>query len=622
MKKIFYIVIINEIMIKILEEKFINEISAGEVITGPDAIVKELLENSIDSMAKEIDIEIQSGGKDLILVRDNGIGISRSEVKIAVQKHTTSKFKGLYNITTLGFRGEALFSIALASDMTIYSQKEEEEGYVYNCAKDSIHINPRERGTMVEIKNLFANLPVRKKFLKKDEYESKQIHNLIEEYAISYRDIRFCFKKNNRVIVYDYGDRFSKICEVEPENVIHFKEENNIYKLTGQFAPGETSDRYFLFLNNRPFKNKKILSTIRGLFKEITGKSNFPFCLFIECAPDIVDVNIHPQKQDVLFSDSSIFYFIRQCFQKAMEPQKISSNFQEKPINTEYLFEKKEKSTLPSEVNLNNNLLSKNTSINKSIDKEYLLKTKEELTSSSEINLNNNLLSKNTSIEIPQEKNKGVNVSEEMFRLKERISDLPPLIDDLITPMEKIQMEQKDCYPEDRENFGIYIGQVFSKYLLFQGKDKITFVDQHAAHERIIAENFEFCFHKQILLEPIVIPAKDHREKKLLKLTKILDFKKKDNNLNITHLNNFFHEEFILNLINTTDCSEKVIIQKYINEYGCKNAIKTGYVFNSEEANNLVKELLKNNNFMFCNHGRRTFFHLTLNKIDSFLNRS
>lgn len=303
-----------------LDKKTIEKIAAGEVIESPVSIVKELVENSIDANAKNIAVEIKNGGKSYIRVTDDGIGIDEDDFKRAFKRHATSKikdFSDLYDLFTLGFRGEALSSIVACANIKAISKTKNQ-----NLGKELIFENGNIKsynsiatnmGTSIEVYDLFSNLPVRRKFLSSDINESNKIAKIMQALALGYKNVSFKFIKDNRLIFHTLKDQDmdNKIIELLDENLkdnlIKIEIQNSLYKIKGfiskvNYYRGNRSFQY-IFVNNRLIENEDISKAIENEYRTLIPSQRFPaFFIFIETNSNNIDVNIHPNKKEIKFT--------------------------------------------------------------------------------------------------------------------------------------------------------------------------------------------------------------------------------------------------------------------------------------------------------------------------------
>ncbi|MEO0072077.1 MAG: DNA mismatch repair endonuclease MutL [candidate division WOR-3 bacterium] len=323
--------------IKVLQEDVVRKIAAGEVIIRPVSVVKELIENSLDAHAQKISVELKNGGKDLIKVIDDGEGMSREDVRLAISRHATSKITSiddLLKLRTYGFRGEALASIAAVSRLKI----ETNDNDVYSTGtyilveggeiKEIKEIS-RTRGTTVTVETLFYNLPVRRNFLKSDSYELKLIVELVAVYTIAHPQLHFTLISDGKELftlprVQTYKDRLKYFVDKPTfSNLIEFKYSNPLLSFFGVISLPEAAKNYAeiqqIYFNLRPVKNRTASKAIYdGYAGRLMGR-NPSFVVFFETDPKNLDVNIHPTKTEVRFTDEKFLYdFVSQAIKKTL----------------------------------------------------------------------------------------------------------------------------------------------------------------------------------------------------------------------------------------------------------------------------------------------------------------
>ena len=324
--------------VNILSENIISKIAAGEVIESPASVLKELLENSIDANSKKIEVIIENSGKKLISVKDDGEGIEPDDIEKIFERYSTSKIKNiedLYKIRTLGFRGEALYSIGSVSDIIlkskIRSEKTGMEIHVRGGKKLSLKECGMSDGTVVEVRELFFNTPARRKFLKSDITEFRKLVNVFIPYTISFFDVSFSFinEGNKFIHVVPSENRILRFCEIfniEEKFLIH--EKNNFEKFEIQIIFGDVNlkrsqkDMQFIFVNGRPVYNYTISHSINNFYQSFLSTEFFPvFAIFLSLPYEDVDVNIHPTKREVKIKyeneiSKEIINFLNKIFKK------------------------------------------------------------------------------------------------------------------------------------------------------------------------------------------------------------------------------------------------------------------------------------------------------------------
>jgi DNA mismatch repair protein MutL len=311
--------------VRILPAHLANKIAAGEVVQRPSSVLKELLENSLDAGADRIEIVIEEGGKSLIKVADNGSGMSEADLLVALERHATSKIReveDLEAISTFGFRGEALPSIASVSRMTIKTRVEgEDTATVLNCIggdRGKITRDSREHGTTVAVANLFFNVPARMKFLKTERTEFRHLYDVIQRIAVSHHLIAFKVIHNGELILDLHPSTFEQrmsgvFGRHDVEGTIPVEESSGPVHVTGFLGKpvvGKTSGgSQYLFLNGRSITSRNINHAVMSAYEHLTLKHAFPFyVLLLELDPRRVDVNVHPSKHEVRFEDEQAIY--------------------------------------------------------------------------------------------------------------------------------------------------------------------------------------------------------------------------------------------------------------------------------------------------------------------------
>lgn len=322
--------------ITLLPDNIANQIAAGEVIQRPASAVKELLENAVDAGATEIKLLINDAGKALIQVIDNGSGMSETDARMSFERHATSKIKSiedLFHIRTMGFRGEALASIAAVAQVELKTKREEDETGVYIEVENSI-VQKQEpiaapQGTSIAMKNLFFNVPARRNFLKSNAAEMRHIVDEFTRVSMSFPQILFTLTANNQQIFHlEAGSLKQRIVQLLGNNynakLVTVKEDTDYMNIYGFVGKPETAkktrgDQYF-FVNNRFIKSAYLNHAVMSAYQEMIPKDSFPaYVLFIDLDPAVVDVNVHPTKQEIKFEDEKIIYaFVQAAVKHAL----------------------------------------------------------------------------------------------------------------------------------------------------------------------------------------------------------------------------------------------------------------------------------------------------------------
>ena len=314
--------------IQVLSPLLANQIAAGEVVERPASVVKELVENSIDAGATQIDIEIEQGGARLIRVRDNGAGIHKDDLPLALSRHATSKIQqpgDLAHIMTLGFRGEALASIGSVSRLKIVSAQAKSTGWevtVDGHDEPNIAPAPHPTGTTVEVRDLFYNTPARRKFMRSEKTEFDHIDELIKRMALSSFSVGMTLKHNQRVVrqymptreATQSNERLSALCgPAFVEHAVHIEAEGAGMTLTGWIALPEftrsQADLQYFYVNGRMIRDKLVMHAIKEAYHDVLYRDRYAaYVLFLEIAPTQVDVNVHPTKHEVRFREGKVVH--------------------------------------------------------------------------------------------------------------------------------------------------------------------------------------------------------------------------------------------------------------------------------------------------------------------------
>ncbi|TMO24665.1 MULTISPECIES: DNA mismatch repair endonuclease MutL [Pseudoalteromonas] len=326
--------------IEILPARLANQIAAGEVVERPASVVKELVENSLDAGATRIQVDIERGGHKLIRIRDNGAGIAKDELTLALSRHATSKLKSLddlENICSLGFRGEALASISSVSRLTLSSKPENQEAawQAFAQGRDmAVEVKPvaHPSGTTIEVKDLFFNTPARRKFLRTEKTEFSHIDELIKRIALSRFDVSITLTHNEKVVRQyraktDPAQAITRVAQVAgkafAEQGLHIQSGEAGLQLHGWVLPvGSANTTQYTYVNNRMMRDKLILHAIRQAFEEVSGEQELPgFVIYIDIDPRQVDVNVHPAKHEVRFHQGRLVHdFILQAIKQVVVP--------------------------------------------------------------------------------------------------------------------------------------------------------------------------------------------------------------------------------------------------------------------------------------------------------------
>lgn len=661
--------------INILNADTANKIAAGEVVERPSSVVKELVENSLDAGAKNITIEIQNGGESLIKIIDDGSGVHPEDVEKAFNPHATSKIKDTYDIfsiNTLGFRGEALPSIASIARVDFKSKTEDfdmgKELIISGGEKESLTDCSMNRGTQIEVRDLFFNVPARKKFLKTTARESALINDLVNRISLANPDVSFKLFNNNKKILNTYGN--GKLIDVirtiygksTAENLIYFEEHKDtasVYGFIGNDTLARASrNNQSLFVNKRYVKNRSLTVAVENAFRSFNVTGKFPFfVLFIDTYPELIDVNIHPTKSEIKFKDERfIFKVVFDAVHSAMR-EYVKDTFT-LPEEEEKKFEALKEEVIQESLDKEISTLEKlKENINYKVSKD---KGKEEVSYNSskdyetktEVNMPVDFLSKENQDEFSKLNSSLENNDFKEGSTKREISYDPILIKnelkDKVSETDSLETRDYKCNKNEYGNSVeeiIYreakfpklrvIGQFNKTYILAEYDSTLYLIDQHAAHEKILFEKYSSDIAKkkveiQPLMIPLVVtlPTEDYlyydENKEIFEKAgfKISDFG--DNSIRIEEVPYFLDKlnptELITSMINNLKKmgTGETVEVKYnkIASMSCRAAVKANDVLSILEMENLLEDLRYINDPFHCPHGRPTIIKFTSYELD------
>jgi len=583
-------------MIKKLDQDLINKIAAGEVVERPASVVKELMENSIDAGADQTNLEIKNGGSDLIMLQDNGSGMSKEDAKLAIERHATSKIfslEDLFNIRTLGFRGEALASISAVSQFTLETKtKDSAEGTKLSIVNGKLSIVSYgcPEGTKITIKDLFYNVPARKKFLKSATTEYNHILELLTQFALINPQISFKLTHNNKLILNlpktdKWLTRLKQVLGTDIANYLIPVAAKGTVAISGFIGKPQIARNnrkaQFIFINKRIVSDFLITKAVKEGYSTLIPKELYPtFVLNIELPPDLVDVNVHPRKAEVKFKNTQEIYLsVLQAVQKS-----LTNNIDQEII------------------------LGDQRAV-----KKFTLKTE-------------------PSFRSYQPK---ISYQSSFKSIKPEASKINQALKFSKEILQADFIEQKN-----QEKVGDWrlLGQIHNAYLLVEAPQGILIIDQHAAAERILYEKFKKQFGSQ----------KIKSQKLLLPLTLELSAKEVEIlNQSLEFLSNlgfdieiFGNNSFIVNAVpqdldkldikttilgiisdledndfnQTKSIDEKKdLVIKYA---ACRTAIKFNDKITSQEQIKLLEDILTiMDKINTCPHGRPFIMELTLDQL-------
>lgn len=622
----------------VLDENSINKIAAGEVIERPLSIVKELVENSIDAGASKITMEIKNGGIILIKITDDGKGIDPDDVELAFERHATGKIRSaddLPKVMTMGFRGEALSSIAAVSEVELFTRTIDNDFGMNVFIKGGNIMRVKQIGcpvgTNITVRNLFFNTPARFKFLKKDTTEAGYISDIMTRLALSAPQISFKFISNGTTLLHTPGnnDLSSTIYSIYgreiSQNLIFAEYKDEKFIITGYVGNSAVArsnrSQQSLFVNNRFVKNKTVTAAIDEAYKTIIMKNKFAFCVLkIDINPLMIDVNVHPNKMEIKFSEEGeLFRSVYHTINNALTKDIILPEF--KTVN-------KQVELVPHIDNFKQNIL-------KTSDYKFYNKTDDESNHISKPNIQYETNNKSEPNIQYGPNNKSVLNADCQTNSKSEITvDYGNDIHeenktDLLVSEDPPESENNKDYFEQLLEEGTIIGQGFMTYIIIQLGEQLVFIDQHAAHERIRFEKLVHQYenaqlHGQNLLTPEIVEVSP-KEKILIKAEKefisSLGFEYEDfgqNSIMIRQvpLKNFEYSpamlfKEIIDKIDSMGDRAKAQAKEILYDIACKGAIKANKKLDNQEILQILRGLADLKTATTCPHGRPIILKMT-----------
>ena len=592
--------------IKLLDDMTIQKIAAGEIIERPSSVVKELIENSLDANSNSIVVEIRNGGKDYIRITDNGDGIYEKDLINAFKPHSTSKLSNiddLYNIMSFGFRGEALASISSVAKVEVITKTDISSSGIQAFVEERKIVKKAPigcpKGTTMIVRDLFYNVPVRKKFLKSSLAEGNHISDIVYKLSLGNPGVSFKYIKDNMVILNTSKSNtleeniYILLGKEFTDNLLEVNWDDAKFKIYGyisnnQFYRGNRNHQY-LYINNRYIKNTNITKIIENSYKSLIPINKFPvFVLFIDIDPNLIDVNIHPAKEEIKFVN-------------------------EEEVNTAL-------------INIIDKSLKNNLNIPKAFSKKETINKIEE---------NMPLLYEKSFFQDEYEEIEIIDkpIEKEKINKEDSILETMPIYNmDSISHKEYYENKTKkeNDLKEILQRLK-FIGVIFSTYILAEDTllNKVFIIDQHAAHERILYEKYKKEYkNEKVITQRLLTPE-------IVELTN-LEFMLVIQNIELLRELGFFVEEFgnnsiiirevpilfgdtqlkslfleiVDNIRLASNNSYDYKVEK-IMKIACTNAIKAGDKIANIEVISLFKQLSETENPYTCPHGRPTIIEIT-----------
>lgn len=597
--------------IAVMPSRLANMIAAGEVIERPSSIIKELVENSLDAHAKNIEVEIFNAGRSKIIVRDDGDGMDKDDAKLAFTRHASSKLLDeyqLFKIKTMGFRGEALPSISSVSKVTMLTSTGEGIGSKVITTEEELKIEECQaiKGTTFIVEELFYNTPVRLKYLKSDSTEVASCLEIMQRLALSFPSVSFSFFIDNKLSfsTTGRGDLLEVIARLYGNDIakkmIKISYSSDAFDIEGYLAKPEItrSTRYYMItiLNNRNVYVPIIQKAIMSGYGDYIFNSKYPFCILnFRVDYSLVDVNVHPSKKEVrLSNDKEIAFKVEEIIKEALKEENAVHNisFQEKEVEKVSLFENK-----PTQFE------------------------------------NNNIIRPiNPRTEIYQDNQVKEDFSFDLTSFDEEVKK-----EDI---QEEVSEEDNSLKKDNLPDFKI-IGQIHNTYIIIEVSNGFYIVDQHAANERVNYEKFKNLLNRKIEvcspLIPLIITLSPSDVKRLtddkIKLLNKIGLEIESFGLNTIKVSSIplfikeyneesYIEELIQQVIKDDRIDLEVLRKHVIATMACKASIKANDHLEIREMEDLIKTLFACENPTCCPHGRPTIIHFSNYDIEKMFKRS
>ncbi len=630
-------------LIAILDDNTINKIAAGEVVDRPASIVKELVENSIDAGATHISVEIKNGGISYIKISDNGKGIAADDVEIAFERHATSKIRkesDILKITSLGFRGEALASVASIAKVTMETKTKDEHTGTRIVIEGGKTLELEEiasnKGTSITVENVFYNVPARYKFLKKDYTEAGYIEDVITRMAIIHPEISFKFVSNNKQIINTTGSGDIKHAVYNifgkdiASELIPVEYEYKSMKVSGVIGTPKTSrstrQYEFTYINGRFVKDKTLMTALEKAFEQNLNIGKFPFAILnLDLSPSEVDVNVHPAKLEVKFEhESDVFDIIYHGVTNALldyhkktspfaveiKPEYTSiPNVNVEKVITDYISKTDEKTSMP---------------VIPTVSVDIADNTKEETLEISPI-VETAEANSQTTVQI-NTYTEPVLTREVEYVGKEGILEIKDIVD-------SVNEEEKNKY-ETKINYK-YVGSLFDTYILIEIEEKLYIIDQHAAHERLLYEQIKEIYYSksketQMLLIPSLVELKHNEQELVIRNKELFEetgFELEefgDNMIKIAGVPNIGYDMDYVELFKDTldelrmesKTTKEEREERFLATIACKAAVKGNMKLTATEHVALIDKMVKLDRPFTCPHGRPTAYEISKYEIE------
>lgn len=654
--------------INVLSFAVANLIAAGEVVDRPASVIKELVENSIDAGATRVTVEIQNGGVTLMRVTDNGSGISREDLPVAVRRHATSKIKDetdLNAIITLGFRGEALAAIAAVSDVRIISKTADQSVGAMLEVSGGVTIGIGDRaaqnGTTVFVENLFANVPARRKFLKKDMTEAMAVTAVVEKIALSHPEIAFRLicDGNTRLETAGDGQLKSAVYAIFgrefTKSLIEVDSSTEGIRLSGFIGRTDNCkvNRNFqnFFINGRYVKSRTAQAAIEQAYVSYIPQERFPVCVLnITINPALVDVNVHPSKLEVKFSNEkpvfeAVYYGVRSALeQNVTRPElKLPGQLTQSSIRAEVGGRRLSDVTEPLPDRRDGSVKSRQLSYD-----IYTPKKTDEVKPPEPAKARASTPVRETAVPYAAPPSSPVQTtvkedSEGLGKPKNQVPAPIPEQPPMPSPVLNTAPEPAVIGAKEQSSDWRFVGEVFNSYLIVEKGEKLILIDKHAAHERIIFERLKANMKStglcsQILMLPVERMILSSEAQILEQYRAEIEstgfsFTTGRCNVSITAIPDGISTDAAADMIaemagrllgdtGTPGITKDTVFEKALYQASCKAAIKAGREYPEGNSAAIVAELMRLPDITFCPHGRPVALEMTKHTLDHQFERS
>ncbi|MFK7864862.1 MAG: DNA mismatch repair endonuclease MutL [Pseudohongiellaceae bacterium] len=619
--------------INLLSQRLANQIAAGEVVERPASVVKELVENSLDAGSSRIEIDVEQGGVKLLRIKDNGLGIHKQDLALALSRHATSKIEDLEDleaIASLGFRGEALASISSVSRLNMVSKAEtatdasgwrvEAEGQEMNA---KLSPATHSQGTTVEVRDLFFNTPARKKFLKTEKTEFSRIDEIVKRIALSRFDVQFNLNHNQRAIhnllaarsEQEKQRRVGLVCGPSfVENSVQVDMDRAGLRLWGwvslpTFSRSQADLQYF-YVNGRIIRDKLVTHAIKQAYRDVLFHGRHPaYVLYLECDPATVDVNVHPTKHEVRFRESRLVHdFLFSSLHKALAQIKPADHFQDSQDGTVAQDGLSRLSDSAAGMNPAFSQHSPNTNFGEFQQQNPL------------------------SLAEPSAASKGG------YQSFQNYGSAPSMgaVRDQLQSLEKLGADNDEVPP-----LGFAVAQIHGIYILAQNKEGLITVDMHAAHERITYERMKLaCQNEALVMQPLLVPLSisvssaeadcvESKQGEFQQLGIVVE-KVADESVVVRQIPSILRDSNVEQMVRDVlsdmlEYGSSDRIQAHQDELlstmACHGSVRANRQLTIPEMNSLLRDMEATERSGQCNHGRPTWVFQSLDALDKLFMR-